>query len=56
MTNKISIALFVFACAFVFAVMANGYKPVQNALVYLFPVLEHTQIPYYDIYRKAGDR
>lgn len=55
MTNKINIAMFVITCALVFAVMANGYQPVQDALKYMFPILEYPQIPYYDVYKTAED-
>jgi len=55
MTNKISIAMFIITCALIFSVMANGYRPLQDALVYMIPALEYTQTPYYDIYRTAGE-
>ena len=47
--------MFVITCALVFTVMANGYRPLQDALVYMIPALEYTQIPYYDVYRTAED-
>ncbi len=53
--NKISITMIVITCALAFTVMAKGYRPVQDVLVYMIPALEYTQVPYYNIYRDAED-
>lgn len=55
MTDKASIAMFVITCVLVFAVMANGYRPLHDALVYMIPALDYTQVPHYEVYKTAED-